>query len=85
MRSDNHGDITKYGDVAVTFRSGNSSMRPTRRQKEEMAMALRMLWRSTAALLAEHLGADAQALPSDWNPIASLAGATLAHSLLFAL
>ncbi len=60
-------------------------MRPTRRQKEEMAMALRMLWRSTAALLAEHLGADAQALPSDWNPIASLAGATLAHSLLFAL
>ena len=52
-------------------------MRPTRRQKEDLAMALRMLWRSTAALLAEHLGADAQTLPSDWNPIASLAGALL--------
>lgn len=56
------------------FRSGNSSLRPSRRQKEDLAMALRMLWRSTAALLAEHLGPDAQTLPSDWNPIASLAG-----------
>ncbi|KAK9907569.1 hypothetical protein WJX75_006157 [Coccomyxa subellipsoidea] len=55
------------------MKSGNSSLRPSRRQKEDLAMALRMLWRSTAALLAEHLGPDAQTLPSDWNPIASLA------------
>ncbi|CAL8469761.1 g9303 [Coccomyxa elongata] len=55
------------------MKNGNSALRPTRRQKEDLAMALRMLWRSTAALLAEHLGADAQTLPSDWNPIASLA------------
>lgn len=37
-------------------------------------MALRMLWRSAAALLSEHLGPDAlTALPADWTPFAHLA------------
>ena len=49
--------------------------RPTRRQKEDLAMALRLLSRSAAALVAQQLGPAAQRLPSDWNPFASLAGA----------
>ena len=48
--------------------------RPTRRQKEDLAMALRLLSRSAAALVAQQLGPAAQRLPSDWNPFASLAG-----------
>lgn len=37
-------------------------------------MALRLLSRSAAALVAQQLGPAAQRLPSDWNPFASLAG-----------
>lgn len=39
-------------------------------------MALRLLSRSAAALVAQQLGPAAQRLPSDWNPFASLAGET---------
>ena len=37
-------------------------------------MALRLLSRSAAALVAQQLGPAAQRLPTDWNPFASLAG-----------
>jgi hypothetical protein len=62
-----------------TCRHGNPTTRPTRRQKEDLAMALRLLSRSAAAVVAEQLGPAAQRLPSDWNPFASLAGALPAH------
>ena len=57
--------------------------RPTRRQKEDLAMALRLLSRSAAALVAQQLGPAAQRLPSDWNPFASLAGAAPCCHALF--
>ena len=43
-------------------------------------MALRLLSRSAAALVAQQLGPAAQRLPSDWNPFASLAGESEACS-----
>ena len=55
--------------------------RPTRRQKEDLAMALRLLSRSAAALVAQQLGPAAQRLPTDWNPFASLAGKSAVCSL----
>ena len=58
-----------------TAAGGNAALaRPSRRQKEDLAMALRLLSRSAAALVAQQLGPAAQRLPSDWNPFASLAG-----------
>lgn len=64
-----------------TAAGGNSALtRPTRRQKEDLAIALRLLSRSAAALVADQLGASAQRLPSDWNPFASLAGVAQAHT-----
>ena len=67
------GAVLNNVHVSV-HRHGNPTIRPTRRQKEDLAMALRLLSRSAAALVAEQLGPAAQRLPSDWNPFASLAG-----------
>ena len=66
-----------------TAAGGNAALaRPTRRQKEDLAMALRLLSRSAAALVAQQLGPAAQRLPSDWNPFASMAGVTPSHCVL---
>ena len=58
-----------------TAAGGNAAL--ARRQKEDLAMALRLLSRSAAALVAQQLGPAPQRLPSDWNPFASMAGVPL--------